>query len=155
MLLLNVFLALAWAAITGVLTVSNLMVGFIVGYAVLWFVHWPRTESPYFDKVGQVTRFAIFFFWELILATLRVALDIVTPRHLMKPAILAIPVNSKSDVQTTTLANVITLTPGSLSLNVSDDGRTLYVHVMYVDDVEETRQAIRNGFGKRVEEIFE
>jgi multicomponent Na+:H+ antiporter subunit E len=155
MLLLNVCLAGAWAAVTGELSVSNLITGFVVAYFILWIISQPTGNTRYFTKVGQVLRFAAYFLWELLIATLRVAIDIVTPKHLMKPAILAIPVNTHSAGETTMLANAITLTPGTLTLDVSPDGRTLYVHAMYASDIESARRAIQNGFGRRVHEVFE
>ena len=155
MLLLNILLALTWAAITGQMTLSNLTAGFVIGYVILWIVSRAAGRSHYFAKAGQIARFALQFLWELLVATLRVALDIVTPKHLMKPAILAIPVGLGSAAETTMLANVITLTPGTLSLDVSPDGKTLYVHAMYADDVEATRRSIEDGLGQRVREVFE
>ena len=155
MLTLNVFLAITWAAVSGELTVSNLLAGFLIGYGVLWLVNRPLRQTKYFAKVGQVSRFAVYFLWEMLVATLRVAIDIVTPQHLMRPAILAIPVSSESEAETTMLANVITLTPGTLSLDVSPDGKTLYVHVMYAQDVEAVRQSIQDGFGQKVREVFQ
>ena len=155
MLILNLFLALAWGAITGQMSVANLACGFVIGYGGLWLVSPSTVRSGYFAKVRQIVRFALHFIWELLIANVRVAVDIVTPRHLMKPAILAIPVNSRSPAETTMLANVITLTPGTLSLDVSEDGKTLYVHAMYAKDVEAARRAIEEGFGCRVHEVFE
>ncbi len=155
MLVLNVFLAIAWAAISGQITVSNLLVGFLIGYVVLWFVSRSIWPSNYFRKFWQVIHFALFFLRELFVANLKVAIDIVTPRHLMKPAVLAIPIETRSAGETTTLANAVTLTPGTLSLDVSPDGKTLYVHVMYAEDTEAARRAIQEGMGRRVREVFE
>lgn len=155
MLLLNILLALTWAAITGQMTLSNLSAGFLIGYVILWIVCRSTGPTRYFTKVGQLARFTIQFLWELLVATFDVALDIVTPRHLMKPAILAIPVRAESAAETTMLANVITLTPGTLCLDVSSDGAVLYVHAMYADDVEATRESIQQGLGQRVREVFE
>jgi len=154
MLLLNILLALSWAAITGQMTLSNLTAGFVFGYIILWIVARSAETTQYFTKVGQIVRFTLQFLWELLVATLRVAIDIVTPKHLMKPAILAIPVASESAAETTMLANVITLTPGTLSLDVSEDGSVIYVHAMYAEDVEETRESISGGLGQRVREVF-
>ena len=155
MLMLNVLLALAWAAVTGQMSAVNLLVGFVVGYVVLWLLSRVAGGSGYFAKVGQILGFSFYFLWELLVATLRVAADIVTPQHLMKPAILAIPIEDRSPAETTLLANVITLTPGTLSLDVSPDGKTLYVHVMYASDVEAARREIQEGFGRRVKEVFQ
>jgi multicomponent Na+:H+ antiporter subunit E len=154
-LLLNVFLAIAWAALAGRMTLSHLAEGAVIGYAVLWMVSRLAGPTKYFTKVGRVCRLAVCFVWELLVATLRVAIDIATPRHLMRPAILAIPIDSRSAAEITTLANVITLTPGTLSLDISPDGETLYVHAMYAADVEAARRAIQEGLGHQVREVFE
>ena len=72
----------------------------------------------------------------------------------MRPGVVAIPLDAETDAEITLLANLITLTPGTLSLDVSDDRRVLYIHAMYVDDVEELRRSIKDGFEKRVMELL-
>jgi multicomponent Na+:H+ antiporter subunit E len=83
------------------------------------------------------TGFLAYFFWELLLANLRVAYDVVTVTHFMKPAILAIPLEATTDLEITLLANMISLTPGTLSLDVSSDRKVLFVHAMYLEEIEE------------------
>jgi len=154
MIVLNVLLAIAWGAVTGDMSEANLLIGFGIGYAVLWLTNRRGTGSEYFAKFGKVFGFALYFLWELLLASLRVAVDIVTPRHLMRPAILAIPLGDRTPAEIVMLANSITLTPGTLSLDVSDDNQTLFVHVMYAGDVEAARKAIEKGMGRRIKEVF-
>ena len=78
----------------------------------------------------------------------------MTPQQRMRPAIVAIPLDVRRDFEITLLANLITLTPGTLSLDVSSDKRVLYVHSMYVDDIDAFRREIKNGFERRVKELF-
>src|SRR5690606_35550704 len=80
--------------------------------------------------------FLAYFFWELLLANFRVAYDVVTPTHFMRPGILAIPLDAETDLEITLLANMISLTPGTLSLDVSSDRRVLFVHTMYLEEVD-------------------
>ena len=91
---------------------------------------------------------------KLVKANLRVAWEVLTPKHHMRPAIIAIPLDAESDLQITILANFITLTPGTLSLDVSPDRKTLYVHAMYVDDVDAFRREIKEKLEQRVIEVF-
>lgn len=155
MLLLNILLALAWLALTGQFTPTNLVIGLGLGYVLLWLTRQTSQQpSNYFNKVRQVVGFTLFFLWELILANLRVAYDILTPRHHMRPGVVAIPLDIESDAAITLLANLITLTPGSLSLDVSSDRRTLYVHAMHIDNVEQFRREIKEGFERRVLEVM-
>jgi multicomponent Na+:H+ antiporter subunit E len=152
--LLNVLLALTWLALTGEFTPTNLALGFAAGYFVLRVARRALPRTGYFGRVFQVISFLGFFLWELFKANLRVAYDIVTPRHHMKPGVVAIPLDLTTDEEITVLANLITLTPGTLSLDVSVDRRTLYVHAMYVDDLEAFRREIKDGFERRVMELM-
>jgi multicomponent Na+:H+ antiporter subunit E len=152
--LLNVLLALIWLALTGEFTPVNLALGFAAGYLVLRAARRALPRTGYFGRVFQVISFLGFFLWELFKANIRVAYDIVTPRHHMKPGVVAIPLELTTDEEITVLANLITLTPGTLSLDVSADRRTLYVHAMYVDDLEAFRREIKDGFERRVMELM-
>ncbi|MBN1220685.1 MAG: Na+/H+ antiporter subunit E [Anaerolineae bacterium] len=139
---------------TGQFTLSNFVVGFGLGFALLWLSQRVMGRSIYFRKVPQIINFIGFFIWELILANLRVAYDVVTPRHYMRPGVVAIPLDVTSDAEIVLLANLITLTPGTLSLDISDDRHTLYVHAMHIDDLEQFRRDIKEGFERRVQEVF-
>ena len=155
-LLLNIFLAFIWVFLTGEFTPANLGVGVVLGYVLLLAFH-PvfNPHTSYFGKVWQVAYFFIYFFWQLLLANLRVAWEVITPKIYATPGIVAIPLDLKSEIEITILANLITLTPGTLTLDISTDRRTLYVHSMYVDNAESFRQSIKQGFEKRVQELFE
>lgn len=153
-LLLNLLLALTWAAMTAEFAPRNLLVGFGLGFLVLLATRRMLGDVGYFNKVRQTVGFVLFFLWELLLANVRVAHDVVTPRLRMRPGVVAIPLDARTDAEITLLANLITMTPGSLSLDVSDDRRVLYVHGMFVDDVETFRRSIKDGFERRVLELL-
>lgn len=152
--LLNLLLALAWVALTGEFVLSNFLVGFGLGYVILWLDQSFAGTSGYFSKVPKVIGLIRFFAWELVKANLRVAYDVVSPRQRMRPGVVAIPLDVKSDPEITLLANLITLTPGTLSLDVSTDRQVLYVHSMYIGDVGEFSRQIKEGFERRVREVF-
>lgn len=149
----HILLAVTWAALSGNFTWNNVLIGFILAYLVLFIAQRSVDASRYFRKLERVLRFAVFYLWELILANLRVAYDVMTPTQRMRPGVLAIPLDAKTDVEITLLANLITLTPGSVSLDVSSDRRFLYLHAMYVDDVEEYRASIKKTLERRVLEV--
>lgn len=153
-LLWNIMLALSWAALTGEVTALSLAIGFVLGFVILFAVRRLLRPSRYFEKLWQSLRLASLFAWELLVANLRIAYEVVTPSHNMKPGVVAIPLDVETDVEITLLANLITLTPGTLSLDVSDDRRVLYIHAMYVDDADKLRLSIKDGFEKRVMELL-
>ncbi|RYE11216.1 MAG: hypothetical protein EOP22_01690 [Hyphomicrobiales bacterium] len=90
------------------------------------------------------------FVRELILSALRVAWLVVQPKPHMRPAIIAYPLTVTSDAQITLLANLITLTPGTLSVDVSDDRKTLYIHVIDMPSREGLIGDIAGGFETKV-----
>jgi len=147
----NLLLALAWMALTGQFTPTNLLIGFGIGYLVMALVSSAFASPGYFLKVRQAISFFLFYLWQLFLANLRVAYHVVTPAHSMRAGVIAIPLDAETDIEITMLANVLTMVPGSLSLDVSADRKTLYVHMMDIErDPEHVRRQIKEGFERRV-----
>lgn len=149
-LLANLALGVLWMALTGAATAWNLLLGLVLAYLVLRATEGTRRRSVYFRKVPEAFRFLGFFVTELVVSSLRVAYDVVTPTLHMRPAIIAVPLDAKTDVEITLLACLLTLTPGTLTLDVSSDRKTLFVHAMFVSDLERARAAIKGGLEPRV-----
>ena len=152
MLLGNVLLALAWAALQGEFSLSVLFTGQVLGYLLLLGLvrGGVLTPSPYIGRVHRVLGLAGFFLWELVRANLRLALDVATPSYQMKPGIVAVPLDATRDSEILLLSMLINTTPGSVALDVSPDRKTLYVHVMYITTPEAAREEIKSGFERRV-----
>ena len=143
-------------ALTGTFTFANFVVGFAISSLTMWLVG-SRGEAAFIVYITRVFRFAglfFFFLWELLIANLRVAYEVLTPGYQMRAAIIAIPLDAESDLEITVLANLITLTPGTLSLDVSQDRKILYIHAMHVRDVDKFRHDIKARFERRVMEVF-
>ncbi|MDN3519190.1 Na+/H+ antiporter subunit E [Aquisalimonas lutea] len=135
MFIWNILLALVWAMLTGSFTAGSLVAGFIFGYLVLAFVaRLSDQTTSYSRKIPEVIGFTFFYIWELIQSNLRVAYEVLTPSHHMKPGVIGLPLDATTDAQITMLANLITMTPGTLSLDVSNDRRMLFIHAMYIED---------------------
>lgn len=83
---------------------------------------------------------------------MRVSKEILRPKLDLKAGVIGIPLEAaETDLEITLLANIITVTPGTLSLDISDDRRTLYVHSMYItSDKEALRSQIKNGYEKQI-----
>ena len=152
--LLNGLLAAGWAALWGSFTLATLASGFAIGYGALWAVRPLFGETAYFGRVWRVARLILFFFQELIVSSLQVVWDVITPTHLSRPGIIAVPLDVESDEQILLVANLVSLTPGSLSIDLSDDRKTLYVHAMFIDDPQKVRDAIKDGMERKVMEAF-
>lgn len=142
--ILNLLLALAWVMLTGDFSGLNLLAGLVYGYLVLALI---QSQVPiiagYAQRLPQLLKFVGFFLKELFMANLRVAFDIVTPPWHMRPGVIAVPLEAKTDFEIGLVANLISLTPGTLSLDVSDDKRVLYIHAMFLDDEDSLREGLQ------------
>jgi multicomponent Na+:H+ antiporter subunit E len=150
----NLLLAFIWAMMGGQFTLSHLFVGFVLGYGILLLAQRIVGTGDYAWRVWRLISFVLFFLWELLLANLRVAHDVATPSLHMRPGVVAIPLEARTDVEITLLANLLALTPGTLSLDVSDDRRTLYIHAMFIGDPEHLRRSVKDGFERRLLEVL-
>lgn len=103
----------------------------------------------------QVISFAVFFLVELVLANLRVARDVLSPRPPIAPGVVGIPLDLEGDAAISAFAVLMTLTPGTLALDISEDRKVLYVHGMWVGDAEAFRKEQKDGFERRVKELVE
>lgn len=152
--LMNLLLSFIWVALTGDLFFANFYVGFILGFFILWLMNREESDKRYFHRVPKLILFVFYFFYELIKANLQVAYDVVTPNYYMSPGIVKFPTNAQSDFEINLLSTVISLTPGSLILDISEDKKVLYIHVMYLKDREKFIQQIRDGFERRLLEVI-
>lgn len=106
-------------------------------------------------KLVHAVHLAAYFGWALIVANIRVALDVARPQTTIRPAVVAIPLDITSDAEILLLSMLINITPGSVTIDLSDDRRTLYVHVMHMTTAEASRHEIKTGFERRVRRLFE
>ncbi|MEM1330600.1 MAG: Na+/H+ antiporter subunit E [Planctomycetota bacterium] len=155
LLLCNIMLALAWAMTIGTFTVQNFFAGFLLGYGALYLgTKTMRLRAGYFERTLRLLGLLSTFVYELIVANIKMAVYTLSPLNRLKPAIVAIPIrNDLSDLEIMTLANMITLTPGTLSLDVSADRSSIFVHFMHVEDPEEAIADIKGAFERRIAEL--
>lgn len=149
-LLANLLLALTWGAMTGDFSLGNLSVGLFFGFIALYASQRVFGPSRYVNRLARVAAFLGFYLLELVRANVRVAIDVVTPRHRARPGVVAVPLDAKTDAEITILANLLTMTPGSLTLDVSDDRKVLYVHAMFIEDPDLFRRELKVNFERRV-----
>ncbi len=150
-MMLNIILMFVWVALTGNFLFANYVFGFVLSFVIMWVTRIGDAGSrKYFSALPRVLRFILFFLWELLKANIQVAYEVMTPKFNMKPGIVKVPLDVTTDFEITLLANLISLTPGTLSIDVSADKKVLYVHAMYVTDKEKFILIIKNGFEKRL-----
>lgn len=148
----NLMLMLAWCGSFGSFSPWALLTGFAAGFAVLWLTRglWGEPDPVYFRKALAFLRFAGFYAKALLHSSVQVARQVLSPRITARPGVIAVPLAAARDVEIAALANLVTLTPGTMSLDVSEDRSTLYVHAMLCDDPDQVRRDIKQDFERRL-----
>ncbi len=162
-----------WCALTRELTFLNVVLGLVLASLLVRAANGSRggdarvlRRIPRARTVAAAARRALarpvralelagFFLYELVLSNARIALLMLRPRLHLSPTTLDVAVDAESDEELALLSDLVTLTPGTLTLDVADDGRTLLVHVLSAEDDNEVRRLIRDGLGRRVRRLFE
>ncbi len=121
-----------------------------------WLTSFLYARKAFFQVIYLI-ELIVFFLWELIVASYAVAHEVITPSHSMQPGIIAVPLDAKTDLEITIFTSLITLTPGTLSLDVSADKTLLFVHAMYIEKGKSAAlvNELKNGFERRVIRILE
>lgn len=99
--------------------------------------------------------FIFYYLKELVLSSLYIAYDIITPRDLMKPGIVEVPVDLKNETAIIAFVNLISMTPGSLTMDMSPDKKKVYIHAMYLHDKEEFIRKMKDELEKKIASIFD
>ncbi|MDA3954690.1 MAG: Na+/H+ antiporter subunit E [Bacteroidales bacterium] len=151
---------LFWLLLTFNLSISNIVVGIVAAVAtcILFGKHFAVTS---FSKLLQPQRYfwfvvyLIIFIWECLKANFEVAYRVLHPAMPIKPGIVKIKIDLKTDIAKTTLANSITMTPGTITVDIIDE--YIYVHWIYIstDNPEEYSQKVSGRFEKYIKKIFE
>lgn len=155
MLLANILLAVAWASLQGGLSLSNLVFGYLLGYLVLAaLARGGVLPTGYSRRVRAVLSLARFLFGAFITANVRMATDVLRPQRLLEPAIVRVPLDAEGDYEILMLTTLINLTPGTIALDISNDRKFLFLHVMHAPDPAVIRAEIKQSFERRVLEIL-
>lgn len=127
---------------------------FLFWYGILWLFSY-FYDKNHFLKLPRIIGLGLFYLKALVISSLQVAHDIITPKSYMNPGVIALSMECKTDLEIALLGNFITLTPGTLSIKVSEDRSTLYVHALFLEDgdVDKTEKDLKENFEKRLLKI--
>lgn len=153
--LLNILMALIWGAVTGNFGALNLAFAFVLGAIALWLIREQFATATYFIRAWLIIVLGYTFLHELTLATLRVVKIVWSPGiSEVKAGFIAFPLTCTRNIEITLLSMLITLTPGTLSVDISDDRSTLYIHALDVPDVDNFREDLAKGFERMIMEAL-
>lgn len=150
----NILLTFTWGAITGSFSELNLMFGFVLSLFAMWIIRGEVGSQGYFSRAWRIIKLILLFLYELVMSAWKVMVLVLSPKLDLKPGIFKFPLSLEHDIEITLLANMITLTPGTLSVDVSEDKKFIYVHAIDASDPEAARRDIAEGFERKIKEAF-
>ncbi len=150
LLVINLLLGFLWTVFFQTGSIFDFVVGFVVGFILL-----SLSDRRYGRQGMRIVGFGLLLSWEVFRSNLILAWYVIQPKLKLNPGIVAIPLDAETDLEITILATVITLTPGTISIDLGqkDGQRVLYVHNLLMSTPEAMRSAIKGGFERRILEI--
>ncbi|MET3699455.1 multisubunit sodium/proton antiporter MrpE subunit [Bacillus oleivorans] len=152
-LLLNVFLAFLWMFLQNSYDTSTFLIGYILGLIIMFAFRRYFHTRFYVGRVWAIIKLILLFLKELVLSNISVLKLVIKPQLDIEPGIFALPTDLKKDWEIVVLSNLITLTPGTLVVKVSDDQKTIFVHALNIGEKEEEIKGIKNTFEKAIMEV--
>ena len=153
--LLTLILAAVWILLQNQVSAGMVVFGIILGIIIPWLtsIWWPDTPKGF--RIGKMAMYSILVVWDIVVANIQVAWIVLTvPNAKLKPAWIVIPLELRQPEAITVLAGTITLTPGTVSCDLSAEGHSLLVHVLHTDDPDAVRDEINDRYQRRLMEIF-
>lgn len=152
-LIYNVGMAFIWTFLSGSGSPSSFLFGYALGAFSLFLFYAHEKRMFYLKRVWKALVLLIVFCKEVVIANLSVLRYVVSPLDRMNPGIVAINVDFDTDFELVLLANMITLTPGTLTLEISQDNRTLFLHTLDCSEPEKLIAHINSKFVRRIKEV--
>lgn len=153
--LLTLLLAGVWILLQNKVTAGMAVFGLILGVIIpqITAVWWP--DRPQGFRPLRMLSYALLVLWDIIIANIQVAWIVLTrPNAKLRPAWVVIPLDLQQPEAITVLAGTITLTPGTVSADLSEEGHSLLVHALDAPDPDAIRDEIKNRYERRLMEIF-
>lgn len=156
--LLSLLLLVCWLWLNNTLAPGHVVLGATLGIAIPFFTRrfWP--EPLVVRHPLRMVEYAAVVLYDIVVANLQVAAIILGPLSRLRPAFVRVPVDLRTDFAVTVLASTVTLTPGTVSVEVEDDGagrRSLVVHALRCLDEEDMVRTIKERYERRLKEILE
>ncbi|MDO9584192.1 MAG: Na+/H+ antiporter subunit E [Desulfomicrobium sp.] len=150
----SLFLWLVWLLLANSLEPGHIVLGAFLALALPLFTvrFWP--DQPCMGQPRTLMAYLAVFLWDIVIANLTVARLILGPVRRLRPAFITFPLDLKNDFAITVLAHSLSLTPGTVSSKVSEDRRTLLIHVLDLDDEDQLIQRIKKRYETPLKEIF-
>ncbi|MFD2046140.1 Na+/H+ antiporter subunit E [Ornithinibacillus salinisoli] len=152
-IVINLVIAFMWMFLSESYSAPSFIAGYLWGILLLLLLNRFIPGTFYLRRVGKIIRLILLFIKELILSNFDIIKIVYQPKPDIEPGIFALPTELKGNWEITLLANLISLTPGTLSVAISEDNSHIFIHSIHIDDVEESIHAIKSTFERAIMEV--
>ncbi|MBP1968741.1 multicomponent Na+:H+ antiporter subunit E [Virgibacillus natechei] len=152
-ILLNIVIAVIWTFLQNSYTGIDFLVGYVIGIFILLVLRRFLLFDFYFNRVWAIIKLTLLFIYKLLAANLDMIKIVLSLKLDIKPGIVAVPTKLETEWELTLLASLISLTPGTLSMDFSDDNKIIYIHAIDVPDKEAMINEIQNSFEHAIMEV--
>ncbi|GAB4471391.1 MAG: Na+/H+ antiporter subunit E [Burkholderiaceae bacterium] len=153
--LLSFVLFASWLLLNNTVDPAHLLLAAVLALAIPWFTEPLRPERPRIRRWHVAAKLALLVLWDIVLSNIEIARRILGPESAIRPRFVWVPLAIRDPHGIVTLAGIITMTPGTLSSDLSEDRRWLLVHAFNVDDEAALVATIKRRYEAPLREIFE
>lgn len=152
--MLSLVLAATWLLVANTVTIGHLLLAALLGLVIPWITwrFWP--DRPHLARPGRIPAYIGRVLADIVIANFEVARQVLGPVRSLQPTFVEVPVDLADDFALTIFASTVSLTPGTVSADVSDDRRWLLVHALHADDPEEVARTVKARYEAPLKEIF-
>ena len=152
--LVSLMILALWIAIAPAPSLGQVVLGGVAAVAIPWFTHpfWP--DPPRLVRPGVAAVLFLRVMWDIVVANVEVARLVLGPADRLHPVFIELPLEIEDPFVATILASIITLTPGTLSVDIDSEQRVLLVHALDVTDIPATIETIKRRYEAPLKEIF-
>ncbi len=148
-------LLVVWLMLNNTVSLGHILLGSVLAIVIPWLCAPLRVPQPGVKRPLKVVSYVLLVLWDIVVANIEVALLVIGPMKRIKPGFVAVPLDLPDPLPITVLASTVTMTPGTVSAEVSADKKWLYVHVLNMPENEqEVIDSIKQRYESRVKEIF-
>lgn len=152
--LLSLLLLLTWLLLVNDFSTGHWLLGALLGWGIPLLVRPFLPATPPLRHPWQLLRFVALVLGDIVVANFQVARRILGPTFALRPAFVEVPMDLEDELLLTVLASVVSLTPGTVSADLSEDRRTLLLHGLDVEDEAELIRSIKERYEAPLKEMF-
>ncbi|MFD1038558.1 Na+/H+ antiporter subunit E [Virgibacillus byunsanensis] len=152
-IVINLIIAVMWMFLSESYSTASFIAGYLLGILLLLLLNRFIPDTFYLKRFVKIIKLVFLFIKELVISNIDIVKLVYSRKPDFEPGIFALPTDLKSNWEITLLANLISLTPGTLSIAISNDNTHIYIHAMDIDDIDESIHSIKDTFEKAIMEV--